>query len=1124
MTEVKCNFVAACSLEEAPAGLETYMPLYQVASEASFQRAGLPWNFWSIQDEDKFGAFSMEDAGVDVADLDRLAEQPGLFSVDCIPEDSHLTLEQQQQLKDLIEEFSDIFSTGADDLGCAQWEAPVKHDIWLQPGAEPVATRRSPTQYSQHENDFLVEQQKSLLEKGVIRESTSPWASAPVVVPKPDKTLRFCVDFRELNKVTMGDPYHLPVIEQLIQKMSLAKYFSCMDIVSAFWQVPMNPDHIQYTAFIAPNGKYEWIRMPFGLKNASTTFQRLIDAVLRGHSNATAYVDDSFVFSKTFEEHLVHLREAFTRFRKAHIKLKLPKCIFVALQIKCLGNVISEGEVRPDPGKLMAIKNMPEPTDATGVRRFLGATGYYRNYVDGFADVTAVLSELQQKNVKFVWSEKCSEAVKQLKEMMCSEPVLRLADFSRPFILTTDWSIVAVGAVLSQIDPETGRDHPIAYASRLLSKAERNYAPTEGECLAIVWAIQKFRYYLHGRSFTVYTDHTALTWLHTNRFTNSKLERWSLKLQEYDFVIKYKRGEDNAVADCLSRLVAPGQLEELAPEDYDIPSLPVAKFMVQALTHHAFSVAPHLYGLAVPRPAVSISELRQRKDIDGEPCDVCGMAKGYDNLVYCTSCERCFHLRCLVPPRSIPPSGDWFCPACDPFAVWEKGGLSELEMQDTPLQYHPQDPYRDEPLMDFLRSGEDPHLLEHLSAEERKEVRRKAQQYKLHPGLEGWLLVLRASRDSAPRWLVCPPLEFRWDIIALFHDASGHAGINRTYHLLHMHFAWLGMRHDVGWFVSTCDACQRVKATHPSPLPLSPPEIHGPMQHVHIDLTGPFPRFVEGVSQKAEKLWIVCMIDYFTKVVEVTPIAHKDALTLAKTFYYQWICRYGVPSTVTSDNGMEFSTHFTHMLARLRVDHVHTSVNHPSANGAVERFNRSLKDMITSHYKDHPNDWVETLPHFRHAYMSLPHSALDNHCPYEMLFGQIPRLPTANRQILLSSCLTVSFLSCQEHVQQIQDRKLQLQHQAELCIRKLFHRNAAARRLLQESRRTPGVLTEGGYALEITPVHHPLHTGVRGPFRIKRLYGHLALLETGAVLGRATQLVQRHISHLVPYTPPFVRP
>jgi hypothetical protein len=375
------------------------------------------------------------------------------------------------------------------------------------------------------------------------------------------------------------------------------------------------------------------------------------------------------------------------------------------------------------------------------VRSFTSAVGYYRDYIQNFALITAPMAQLLKKNVKWLWSEECQKAFEELKQRITSEPILRLPNFSLPFILTTDWSKVAIGAVLSQVDPETGFDHPISFKSRLLSSAERNYSPTEGECLALVWAIQKFRVFLDGRHFTVYTDHQALQWLDTKRHQNSKLERWALKLQEFDFTIKYKKGEENLVADCLSRCIHISHI-------------------------HACAVSP-----------VWPEYVKEQKQLDLIPCVICGSPEGDDNIVICDGCKRCFHLRCLLPPRSTVPSGVWFCPACDPY-FGERGGskLAELEHSKTPLEYHSWDPYLDPHLLSYIRAGHALELLRDFAPRVAFEIRRRGSFYMKHPMLEDWLMVYKNIRRGPARWLVCSPLHFRWDIIAMIHDVLGHSG------------------------------------------------------------------------------------------------------------------------------------------------------------------------------------------------------------------------------------------------------------------------------------------------------------------------------------------------------------
>eukprot|EP00884_Botryococcus_braunii_P007052 jgi/Botrbrau1/16348/Bobra.178_1s0001.1 len=323
----------------------------------------------------------------------------------------------------------------------------------------------------------------------------------------------------------------------------------------------------------------------------------------------------------------MHIRLVFQKLSDNNIKLGRPKCIFGASSVKALGHVVGGGVMKPDPENVAAILNLPIPRDVTMVRSVLSAASYYRTYVDKFALISEPMANLLKKNVKFEWTPECQEAFHKLKSCLTKEPLLRLPNFRKPFILTTDWSKVAIGAVLSQIDEATEFDHPVAFASRLLNSAERNYAPTEGECLALVWAIEKFRHFLDGRHFIVYTDHAALQWLNTERHANSKLERWALRLQEYTFTVIHKKGEENLVADCLSRCV-----------------------YAEAL--YAFAIDP-----------VWPAGAKTQKDLDEIPCVVCGYPQGDDNNRHLAmGVNGSFHLRMSAAPRSLPLVVRLYCP------------------------------------------------------------------------------------------------------------------------------------------------------------------------------------------------------------------------------------------------------------------------------------------------------------------------------------------------------------------------------------------------------------------------------------------------------------------------------
>ena len=295
--------------------------------------------------------------------------------------------------------------------------------------------------------------------------------------------------------------------------------------------------------------------MPFGLQGAPATFQRLMDGVTRGMEEfAAAYLDDLVIHSDTWEEHLSHVRLVLQRLREAGLTVKARKCQFGMEQCLYLGHIVGNGMVRPEMSKVEAISAFATPRTKKEVRVFLGLTGYYRKFIPDFAAIAAPLTDLTRKTAPNIvnWSQDCEEAFVELKARMCSSPVLRSPDFAKPFIVQTDASERGVGAVLSQLDAD-GNDYPIAYYSRKLLPREERYATVEKECLAIRLGVQAFRIYLLGRPFTIQTDHHALEWLDRLKDNNSRLTRWSLALQPFQFTVQYRSGKANSNADALSR-------------------------------------------------------------------------------------------------------------------------------------------------------------------------------------------------------------------------------------------------------------------------------------------------------------------------------------------------------------------------------------------------------------------------------------------------------------------------------------------------------------------------------------------------------------------------------------------
>jgi hypothetical protein len=390
---------------------------------------------------------------------------------------------------------------------------------------------------------------QELLDKGFIHPSTSPYGAPILFVKKKDGSLRMCIDYRALNKLTIKNRYPLPRIDEIFDRVHGAKVFSKLDLRSGYHQIRIQDQDISKTAFRTRYGHYEFMVMPFGLTNAPATFQRLVNDIFRPllDNCVVVYLDDILIYSPDLATHQEHLRQVFEILRREKLYCKKSKCEFLKTSVEYLGHVISDQGIQVDPKKVESIVNWPVPKDVSALRSFLGLANYYRRFIQDYAKYTEPLNKLLRKDSEYLWNEDCQGAMDFLKEKLSSAPILRSADHSLPFQVTTDASDYAVGAVLSQ----EGR--PVAYESRQMSPAEKNYAVHEKELLAIVHALKTWRHYLEGQEFDVITDHQSLRYLQTQDKLNRRQARWVELLQAYHFNILYKPGKTNVVADALSR-------------------------------------------------------------------------------------------------------------------------------------------------------------------------------------------------------------------------------------------------------------------------------------------------------------------------------------------------------------------------------------------------------------------------------------------------------------------------------------------------------------------------------------------------------------------------------------------
>lgn len=479
------------------------------------------------------------------------------FGYDSDPKQHILTPEQQKQLAEAVKEIPSF-----NEIGLGRTNL-LEHDIDVGE-AKPVKQRVFPMSPAMLK--IMDQEIDEMVKMDIIEKCEgSGWCSNVVMVKKSNGSWRLCLDAREINKPTIKDAYPLTTIDGVYRRIGKIKYVSKLDLKYSFWQVPLSERAKNITAFpVQGRGLYRYKVMPFGLKNASQTLCKLMDMIVpyELQSDIFTYIDDALICSETFEEHCRLIRIFGKRLREANITINVEKSKFCQRETDYLGFVIGEDGLKPNPEKVEAIVNFRRPTTLKELRRFTAMCQWYMRLIPNYAAIAAPLTDMTSPK-KFTkdWTPEAISAFEKLKQMLSSEPVLSSPDYSRPFIIQCDASISGVGGALIQKD-DSGVERPVAFMSRKLNGAQKNYSITELECLAAVLAIKKFRPYIEGTRFVVVTDHASLKWLMSLRDLSGRLARWSIKLQAYDFEIIHRCGKDNIVADALSRAVESISIED----------------------------------------------------------------------------------------------------------------------------------------------------------------------------------------------------------------------------------------------------------------------------------------------------------------------------------------------------------------------------------------------------------------------------------------------------------------------------------------------------------------------------------------------------------------------------------
>lgn len=861
----------------------------------------------------------------------------------------HMNSEEKETVLKLIKEYSDIFHVEGNKL---TFTHKIKHEINTSDEL-PVYTRSY--RYPEVHRKEVQKQIQNMLDQNIIRPSTSPWCSSIwVVSKKPDASgqqkWRIVVDYRRLNEKTIGNSYPLPLIDALLDKLGRSQYFSTLDLASGFHQIQIAEKDIPKTAFNTENGHYEFLRMGFGLKGAPATFQRIMDSILRGIQNETClvYLDDIIIFSTSLQEHITRLKEVFSRLRDANLKLQLDKCEFLRKEVTYLGHVITPEGVKPNPEKIKAIKKYPIPKNTTQLKGFLGLLGYYRKFIKDFSKIALPLTKRLKKGVEINPKDlDYSECFEYCKTLLVNEPILQYPDFSQPFILTTDASNHAIGAVLSQ--GKIGSDLPVAYASRTLNKSECSYSTIEKEMLAIVWAVKYFRPYLFGRKFKIYSDHRPLQWLFSLKEPNSKLVRWRLKLAEYEYEIIYKKGSLNKNCDALSRI----QLNLNEAENEKESSSAIFDF-----------IEDFNKSLDPEKSESLIVEAEDDKDSENEVDD-----------------NETVHTNLENPVAGIPIVD---CPV--------NFGKNQVIISE--VNYEPAPPttiklYETKQRLLIQLSKND---FENDAIKFLKEFIVPKVKYYLYfedPVYEKLSVVIQTHfKNSMINMIKCTKklidvdLSDIKEIIKNYHESkTNHRGLDETESRIKNTYYWPNQRKSIQTYINECEICLLTKYDR-NPIKTTfnlTPTATKPFQIIHMD------------SITLEGTKFLTLVDSFSKYGQMYKMKSAEGIETVNNLI-KYFTHHCVPTEIISDNGTELKNSLVKELLQLHKINIHfISSQHPESNGIAERFHSTIIEHIRllnlqNEYKKDPIE--QKVNYALLAYNNTVHSVTKLK-PFEIITGNI---------------------------------------------------------------------------------------------------------------------------------------
>ena len=918
----------------------------------------------------------------------------------------------------------------------------VKHSINVE-GRGPL--KDPPRRVPMAQREIVEKELDKMLKNDIIEPSSSPWSANLLLIRKKDNSIRFCVDFRKLNNITKKDAYPLPHIGDSLDALSGSQWFSCLDLAQGFFQLELDEKDREKTAFSTHKGLYQFKVLPFGLTNSPSTFERAMELILNGllFERCLVYIDDIIVIGKTEEEALDNLTAVLQRFEDANLKLKPSKCKLFQEECSFLGHRVRRDGTTCEAEKVKAVEDWPTPKNVSEIRSFLGTCSYYRKYIPHFADIASPLTDLTRKGRKFIWGKDCQNAFEKLKQTLTSAPILAYPTRDDKFVLDTDASGTAIGAVLSQI--QNGEEKVIAYASSSLNKSRRNYCTTYRELFAVVHFVKHFSHFLWGRPFLVRTDHSSLKWLQNFKNPEGMVARWITTLETYDFQIEHRKGSLHGNADGLSRIPRrcckredceqcsdkfEGKHENqeklvLKNKDtqhyFDSSSSEVsqqnsmeaqifsgsdedsnrgcsANAVRCTETSDTFLVCPLSYPFSdleqvgKEDPVPGCSGTQRSCPNEGESNEVSCPEEGDSDEVDCPNVGDSDDVNCPEERESDDKS--------------EKSDYSENPLFTKDSKFHTESlwlsSWTHEELVKF--QSQDPVVNVLIKFKEKDEKPSKTQsclysrsvrillakweELELVDGL--LYLVFHNRFTEKDEYFLIAPEKIKSDILFMCHDArsAGHLGRDRTLANIKRHVYWPGMNEDIARWCKQCEMCARRK---PGPgrnkNPMQHVNVGCPMERVAIDIMGPLTASHDGYR------YIMVVQDYFSKFAEAYCLEDKTAQSVGDKLLSEFICRYGVPRSIHTDQGKEFEALlFQYLCQELGSEKTRTLPYNPQSDGMVERTNRTIQQMISAYINEQHDNWSDHLDLLLMAYRSTVHQTTG--CtPNLIFFGREINLP-----------------------------------------------------------------------------------------------------------------------------------